>query len=90
MTNSNRYSGMKLSNNQLYLRYTHISQNLIIAMKYFNYQIDEAKLGGKDIRANVVHEIGVVQDVQFEVETITVCLLYTHNYKKMIIMHVIF
>ena len=51
-------------------------------MKYFNYQIDEAKLGGKDIRANVVHEIDVVQDVEFEVETITVCLLYTHNYKK--------
>ena len=29
-------------------------------MKYFNYQIDEAKLGGKDIRANVVHEINVI------------------------------
>ena len=51
-------------------------------MKYSNFQTDGVKLGGKHIRANVVHEIDVVQDVQFEVETITVCLLYTQNYKK--------
>ena len=43
-------------------------------MKYCHYQIDEVKLEGKDIQANVVHEIDVVQDIQFEVETITVCL----------------
>ena len=47
--------------------------------------MDEAKLRGKDIQANVVHEIDVIQDIEIKVETITVCLLYKHNYKKLLL-----
>ena len=60
-------------------KFNHINN---IFLKYCNYQIDEPKLGGKDIQANVIHEIDVIQDIQMEVETITVCLLYKNKYKK--------
>ena len=37
------------------------------------------------MQANVIHEINVVQDMEIEAETITVCLLYKHNYKKLLL-----